>query len=143
MFSSIINKVTINKIPILGICLGMQLLTKGSEEGDGLKGLGLVDAHCFKFNTKGLKVPHMGWNEVHVKKNSIYFDTTIQERFYFAHSYAVTCKNKADILTTTTHGHNFTSSFLHGNVLGVQFHPEKSHSFGKKFFESFLKDIDA
>jgi glutamine amidotransferase len=85
----------------------------------------------------------MGWNEVHVKKNSIYFDTTIQERFYFAHSYAVTCKNKADILTTTTHGHNFTSSFLHGNVLGVQFHPEKSHSFGKKFFESFLKDIDA
>ncbi len=127
---------------ILGICLGMQLLTHGSEEGD-LDGFGFVDAYAKKFDIENLRVPHMGWNVVYPKKENIYFTEDIEYRYYFVHSYAVSCKNREDILTTTNYGKEFVSSFSRKNILGAQFHPEKSHKFGKLFFESFLKEKDA
>jgi imidazole glycerol-phosphate synthase subunit HisH len=142
MIEPIVKRVKLDKVPILGICLGMQLLTKGSEEGS-MNGLGLIDGYCHKLDKQSLRVPHMGWNELHVEKDSVFFDRDIQERFYFVHSYAVSCNNKKDILTTTEYGNNFVSSFLFDNILGVQFHPEKSHTFGKNFFIKFINSINA
>lgn len=137
------QKVLTDKTPILGICLGMQLLTTRSEEGD-LNGLGLVDANVEKFNFNGLNknlpVPHMGWNEVEIKKESklIQLDEQEDNRYYFVHSYAIKCRDEKDILTTTNYGGNFVSSFEKNNILGCQFHPEKSHKFGMKIFKNFV-----
>lgn len=140
----ILNKKVIGeKTPILGICLGMQLLTKSSEEGN-IKGLGWIDAQTvrFKFDEKNndLKVPHMGWNTVHLNKESLLFKEMYAEpRFYFVHSYHVVCNNKQDILTTTHHGYEFASSIQKDNIMGVQFHPEKSHKFGMKLLKNFVE----
>lgn len=128
------------RIPILGICLGMQLMTRRSDEGK-LSGLGWVQADTRKINgtEKGLRVPHMGFNLVNIRKSSILFDNDgIEEhRYYFVHSYAVHCDNASDILTTTEYANEFVSSFEHKNLIGVQFHPEKSHKFGENFFRRF------
>ncbi len=141
-----LNKSVIkNKTPILGICLGMQLLTKESEEGE-LPGLGWIDSKTIKFDFKDnknhYKIPHMGWNTVSInKKNPLISDIDDEIRFYFVHSYHVICNNKEDILLKTNYGFDFVSSVLVKNIAGVQFHPEKSHKFGmnllKKFSESF------
>lgn len=137
------NIVLNNKIPILGICLGMQLLTKSSEEGN-IRGLGWIDAQTvrFKFDEKNndLKVPHMGWNTVQLNKESPLFEEMFAEpRFYFVHSYHVICNNEQDILTTTHHGYKFASSIQKDNIMGVQFHPEKSHKFGMKLLKNFVE----
>lgn len=127
------------KIPILGICLGMQLMTRGSEEGQ-LPGLGWIDADCrlIKGNGLYLRVPHMGWDLVTIQKTSPYFDNSFEEhRFYFVHSYAVHCIDSADVLTTTQYAGEFVSAFSAGNLVGVQFHPEKSHKFGARFLRRF------
>ncbi|MFC1749419.1 imidazole glycerol phosphate synthase subunit HisH [Pseudomonadota bacterium] len=131
------------KVPILGVCLGMQLFTKGSDEGDA-PGFGWVDAETKAFDKSlmatGERVPHMGWNVVESEKESPLFDgLTDEQRFYFVHSYHVVCNNPADTLTTTCHGYKFTSSFEHNNIIGVQFHPEKSHKFGMEFFRRFAE----
>lgn len=136
------KKVIKERTPILGICLGMQLLTKSSEEGT-LPGLGWIDAQTvrFKFDEKNkdLKVPHMGWNTVHINKESPLFKEMFAEsRFYFVHSYHVVCNNETDILTTTHHGYEFPSSIQKDNIMGVQFHPEKSHKFGMKLLKNFV-----
>lgn len=128
-------------IVILGICLGMQMLTNSSEEGS-IKGLNLVDAETLKFSynsqeKKTYKVPHMGWNYVEAQK-PFFQDFGIKQRFYFVHSFYVKCNDKSDILTTTSYGIDFASSFLNNNIVGVQFHPEKSHNFGISFFKSFF-----
>ena len=136
------EKVLIQKTPILGICLGMQLLTKGSEEGQ-IKGLGYIDAYATKFDNSNLIVPHMGWNIVNIQKDNALFDNTKETRFYFVHSYSVSCSNQSDILTTTNYGKVFVSSFLKENIIGAQFHPEKSHKFGMKFFKVFLESVNA
>ena len=108
------NEVLENKKPILGICLGMQLLTKHSEEGN-LAGLGFIDAQTKKFELKDvtLKVPHMGWNNVEMSKpNSLITNGLTEEaRFYFVHSFYVRCNNESDVLTSTSYGHSFVSSF--------------------------------
>lgn len=133
------QKIVTDKIPTLGICLGMQLLTKGSEEGN-CSGLGVINAECVRFlsNDTGLKVPHMGWNRTTAVKPSTLLDANQVQRFYFVHSYKVVCHDQADILSTTEYGGNFTSSFEREHVVGAQFHPEKSHSYGIEFFKRFV-----
>jgi glutamine amidotransferase len=127
------------RIPILGICLGMQLMTRGSEEGE-LPGLGWIDAETRMFgrDDPSLRVPHMGWNTVRVRRPGPLFDARADEqRFYFVHSYAIQCDDPGDVLTTTTYGIDFVSAFGRDNLLGVQFHPEKSHKFGMTLLRRF------
>jgi glutamine amidotransferase len=144
LISALNHKVVENKAPILGICLGMQLLTKRSEEGD-LPGLGWVDAETVRFKFDAIRgarnrVPHMGWNTVEMVKKSWLFDEMFPEpRFYFVHSYHVRCNDETDILTRTLYGYEFVSSLLRGNIAGVQFHPEKSHKFGMKLLSNFAR----
>lgn len=139
---TILNKKVIqDKTPILGICLGMQLFTLSSEEGNA-SGLGWINAHTVKFNFAGnpgsVKVPHMGWNGLDIKKQGqISKEITQDDMFYFVHSYFVKCNNAADVLSTTNYGIEFVSSFQCGNITGVQFHPEKSHSSGLKILKGF------
>lgn len=134
------QKVLIEKTPVLGICLGMQLMTKSSEEGK-LSGLGWIDAETKKFVSDTLKIPHMGWNIIKHQKNSQLFDEIEREkRFYFVHSYCVSCNQEADILTNTNYIQDFVSSFEKENIVGVQFHPEKSHKFGMSLIKNFLEN---
>jgi glutamine amidotransferase len=135
------KEVLVNKKPILGICLGMQLLTKYSEEGN-LTGLGFIDAKTKKFALQGssLKVPHMGWNTVSFqKKSKLVEDISDNPRYYFVHSYYVECANQEDILCTTNYGNDFVSGFQLNNILGLQFHPEKSHKFGMELLSNYCK----
>ena len=129
-----------DKTPILGICLGMQLLGNGSEEGS-LDGLGLIEGVCvhFRFPPRStLKVPHMGWNEVVPKRTSPFLNgLALGARFYFTHSYHLVCDDPNDVLAISTHGTNFTAIVQRNNILGVQFHPEKSHRFGMTLLRSF------
>ncbi|HQK35000.1 MAG TPA: imidazole glycerol phosphate synthase subunit HisH [Spirochaetales bacterium] len=131
-----------NKKPILGICLGMQLLTKKSEEGT-LSGLGFIDAETKLFKLENTyKIPHMGWNTAKpIKKSKLFSEMENQEnRFYFVHSYYVDCSNTDDILTVTKYGTEFVSMFEHENIIGAQFHPEKSHKFGMQLLKNFLEN---
>lgn len=135
------KKVLVDKTPILGICLGMQLFCKRSEEGHE-PGLGWLDAQTVRFrfeDTKNQqKIPHMGWNKIRVCQKSPLFPNADEEhRFYFAHSYHVQCNNLSDILTCTQYGIEFNSAVYHENIIGTQFHPEKSHRFGMAFFQAF------
>lgn len=132
------HRVLEEKIPTLGVCLGMQLLTKSSEEGTR-RGLGWVDAHTvrFKFNST-LKIPHMGWNFVTFQKATDYFSGERKRRYYFVHSYHVVCHDSKDILATSQYGYPFVAAIKKDNILGVQFHPEKSHKYGMEFYRYFV-----
>lgn len=134
------KKVLEEKTPILGICLGMQLLTKGSEEGVE-KGLGWIDAQTikFSFNSNALKVPHMGWDYIKVKRQNPLIDTNAKHRFYFVHSYYVKCNNPADVVANCDYGTEFTCMVNHDNIYGAQFHPEKSLKFGMELLNNFSK----
>ncbi|MEM4260507.1 MAG: imidazole glycerol phosphate synthase subunit HisH [Candidatus Woesearchaeota archaeon] len=144
LVDDIIECVLVKKIPILGICLGMQLMANRSEEGIE-KGLSLIDAEVKKFNFNdnlALKIPHMGWNSVEVRKSHPLIKDMKQEiRFYFVHSYYVKCNREEDILTTTKYGISFVSAFAKGNIMGVQFHPEKSHKFGMHLLKNFIENF--
>lgn len=129
-----------DRIPVFGICLGMQLLSRSSEEGE-LKGLGWVKAKTVKFSLdENLNIPHMGWNDVAVNKDNegllSGFDS--DPRFYFDHSFHLVCDNKKDIMGETEYGYPFASAIRSDNIYGVQFHPEKSHKYGMKVFENFI-----
>jgi imidazole glycerol-phosphate synthase subunit HisH len=126
--------------PMLGICVGMQMLTLGSEEG-ALPGLGLIRAHTRRFPDDGeLRVPHMGWNRVrwqmpeHTLAAGL---TTDDSRFYFVHSFKVVCESPSNSLASCTYGNEFSAGIVSGNIAGVQFHPEKSHRFGLRLLGNF------
>lgn len=128
--------------PILGICLGMQLLSYGSEEGKKA-GLGLIPGKVkrFKFDDKDslLRIPHMGWNQVTVSKQHVLTDKLESDaRFYFVHSYHYECEDANDELFRTHYGYYFSSGIQRGNIMGVQFHPEKSHRYGMQLFKNFI-----
>jgi len=129
--------------PILGICLGMQLFSKRSEEGIR-PGLGWLDAETIRFRFDpadgNLKIPHMGWDTIEVKRPSPLLDDRYEEsRFYFVHSYHVRCRDAADVLATARYGIEFHAAVIHGNIMGTQFHPEKSHKFGLKLLGNFAR----
>lgn len=135
------QKALIEKVPVLGICLGMQLLTKRSEEG--LKnGLGWIDAETLKFNPEPelkLKVPHMGWNYIKVQRQNPLIALDAKHRFYFVHSYYVKCFDESQSVATSNFGFDFTCMVNKDNIFGAQFHPEKSLKFGMKLLENFAK----
>lgn len=131
----------VRRIPILGICLGMQLMCRCSEEGE-LAGLRWFDADVKKFEfdqALRLPIPHMGWNTLGLKRENRLLDNTMaRARYYFVHSYWVSCNNPEDVIATTEYGNTFVSAFARNNLYGVQFHPEKSHRFGMAMLKNFL-----
>ena len=139
----IILDLAINKkIPLLGICLGMQLLMDNSEEGS-LLGLGLIKGKAFHFNHhlhNDLKVPHMGWNQVNINNLSpITVGYQDEIRFYFVHSYFVRVENETNSIMKCNYGIEFDAAVQKNNIFGAQFHPEKSHRFGMQFFKNFIE----
>ena len=131
------SEVNDKKKPLLGICLGMQLLGRKSEEGT-LPGLGLIpfDNIRFRLADTDLKVPHMGWDIVDFKKENL--EGT--QRYYFVHSYHAKCDNEENVLMTCDYGYEFAAAVVKDNIMGVQFHPEKSHDFGMALLRNFVKE---
>lgn len=138
-----IKRVAIDeKKPILGICLGMQLLGRKSEEGT-LPGLSLIpfDNVKFRVEEQNLKVPHMGWDIVEFKKDiPLLKDIVGQQRYYFVHSFHAKCDSNENVMMTCDYGYEFAAAVIKENIMGVQFHPEKSHDFGMKLLTNFVKE---
>ena len=131
------------RIPTLGICLGMQLLMEGSQEGT-LAGLGWIEGEARKLpvDAEGtqLPLPHMGWNTVDIiRADRLYAGMEGELRFYFLHSYGVSCRRHEDVLSETTYGAAFVSALQRENIFGTQFHPEKSHRFGMQLLANFVR----
>ncbi len=138
------KKVLVDKTPILGICLGAQLMTHGSEEGFQ-KGLGWIDADTVKFDktklNQELKIPHMGWSNVTFKKKApLFSDLPTDSRFYFVHSFHIVCHCSEEVAVTAQHGYEFTAGIIKDNIMGMQFHPEKSHKFGMQLLQNFINN---
>lgn len=141
-FSLLEQRVLVENLPVLGICVGMQILLNSSDEGD-LDGLGWIEGTVKRFDTlntnKRLPVPHMGWNEIRqVKQCSLLDNFEAGVSFYFLHSYYVVCDDEFEIITAT-YGAEFCCGVAKNNIFGVQFHPEKGHSYGKKLLLNFSK----
>jgi imidazole glycerol-phosphate synthase subunit HisH len=136
----LIENVAKQNVPILGLCLGMQLLVTTGVEGETTAGLGLISGRVERLEaTSTLRVPHVGWNEVHAIHPHPLFDGIPSGRdFYFVHSYHVACDNSADVVATTPYGEDITVAFGRGAVAGVQFHPEKSQRVGFQLLRNFL-----
>lgn len=141
LVQSLNDRVVGDGIPILCICLGAQLASESSEEG-GVRGLGWIRGRTVAFERQrmaGLRVPHMGWNDVVVKKESPLFAGMNEDPcFYFVHSYHMLCDDPADVLCTTHYGYEFVSAVQRGNIFATQFHPEKSHGYGLKLITNYV-----
>ena len=139
-----LNDLVLNaKKPTIGLCLGMQLLTKKSEEGN-LPGLGWIDAETVRFrfdgNQNALKIPHMGWNNVTTQQAKPLLNGLEEDaRFYFVHSYHIVCHHATDVLGVTHYGFDFPAIIQKENIMGTQFHPEKSHKFGMRLLKNFAE----
>ena len=140
----VLDELVLNKkIPVLGICVGMQMLADSSDEGK-LLGLGWIKGHVRNLNSKtgvvDLPLPHMGWNDVSPTSNiHLLCDFKVDTRFYFLHSYFFECQNSEDSIATSSYGIEFTCAIAKDNILGVQFHPEKSHHFGVNLLRNFAE----
>ncbi len=137
------NQVIEKKVPLVGICVGMQMLAKSSDEGK-LSGLGWIDAQVKIFDTSLVahktKLPHMGWNSITpIKDCNLLSDFNNESRFYFLHSYYFACNKNEDIIATTEYGITYASAIQNENIYGIQFHPEKSHSNGVQLLHNFAK----
>ena len=133
------------KIPVLGLCLGLQLMTRGSEEGR-LAGLGWIDAVAVRYkfgpDQPGLKVPHMGWNTIEIRRpHPLIEDLEADSRFYFVHSFYVQCRDENAVLAETDYGGYFHSIVGKDNIMGAQFHPEKSHKYGMRLLKNFAENV--
>jgi len=138
------RKVVAQRTPILGICLGMQLLGEKSAEGSAkTPGLGWIACESVRFSSEIERVPHMGWNSVQPMAGPgraahwLFAGQVEEPRFYFVHSYHVVCRDDADVIATCRYGRPFSAAIAHGHILGVQFHPEKSHKFGMHLLNNF------
>lgn len=137
------RRVLVDRVPLLGICVGAQMLGRGSAEGQEL-GLNWIDMDVRRFpDIPNLRVPHMGWNQIDVRAagHPMVRDMEPGSRFYFVHSYYMEPVNAEDVLFTTNYGITFASGVARGNIAGVQFHPEKSHRFGKRLLGNFVKGL--
>lgn len=137
------NQVIKNKIPVLGICVGMQMLARSSEEGT-LPGLGWIDGIVKRFRpdfqNNIARLPHMGWNTITpVRNNALLKGFDCTSRFYFLHSYYFVCNNEHDVIARSEYGEQFASGVSNSNIFGIQFHPEKSHSNGIRLLENFAR----
>ncbi len=146
LLETLTRRVQGDGVPVLGICLGMQLLARSSEEGT-LPGLGWIDAVCQKFTfppeDRQHKVPHMGWNAVQPRSGeNLFSDMEPGALFYFVHSYHVVCADSDDVLGVSEYGGAFTSAVRRGNIFGVQFHPEKSLRFGMRLLRNFCEGVE-
>lgn len=143
-FKEKLNKLVLeDKIPILGICIGMHIMANSSEEGN-LEGLGWIPGKVKKFDKTLLVnkpyLPHMGWNNIiNIHDHIIFTGVNENQGFYFVHSYYYECKNEQNILTVCNYGLDFSSSIFNKNIFGMQFHPEKSHSNGENLLNNFAK----
>lgn len=141
LMDAIMFNVITNEKPILGICLGMQMLGRGSEEG-----LGLIPFETKKFqlaDRKDLKIPHMGWDIVsmELEDDPILFGLDLAQRYYFVHSYHVKCDKEDNVLMRCDYGYSFPAAVKHHKIYGFQFHPEKSHKFGMAILENFARRV--
>lgn len=142
LFNPLLDRINNKSLFILGICLGAQMLMKYSEEGNS-EGLGAFNAFVSKFNFKefdddeGLKIPHMGWSKVNCILDNLYFDNKEENRFYFVHSYHFKVFETTNILLTAKYGYEFPCALFNDQILALQFHPEKSHNFGLRFFRKY------
>ena len=134
--------VLVKQKPVLGICLGMQLMAKKSEEGNAV-GLGWFDSEAIKFNvsdTTRHKIPHIGWNRISIKKNSLLMKNISESsEFYFLHSFYLKVNDQSDVLNETEYGFVYPSAIEKDNIFGVQYHPEKSHEAGSQLLKNFVE----
>ena len=137
-FECLENEILIKKKKIIGICVGMQIFLNRSEEGD-LPGLGWVNGEVKKFSSQNLRIPHIGWNTLNIKKKSELFKNINDPEFYFLHSYYCKLKILDEIVSVTNYEENFCSSYISENISGIQFHPEKSHENGTKLLRNFIE----
>ncbi len=135
------NAVLIEKKPILGVCVGMQIMAESSEEGEN-KGLGWIPTRIKKLNFKNSTeyvLPHMGWNDISITRENKLFNGLSEYKFYFLHSYFIDPENSENIIAKTNYGLDFCCAINHNNLYGTQFHPEKSHSYGTTLLKNFAE----
>lgn len=131
------------RVPVLGVCVGMQIMAQSSDEG-ALPGLGWIDGRVRGFAAleaaRDLPLPHMGWNDVRIAKgNNLFGQLEAEARFYFLHSFYFECTDDDDVLAVATYGKDFSAAVNRANIFGVQFHPEKSHHFGTRLLQNFAE----